>query len=84
MIDLRDREAVKAVQHNMRSCFDNPGGQEVIKLLEQVCGWYDFQETDPNRVLVAHGKRQVLATIKTMMKCSTDEIVALAKQQQGE
>lgn len=84
MINLQDRDDVKALQHNMRMAFDNPGGEEVIKFLEQVCGWYDFQETDPDKVLVAHGKRQVLATIKTMMKCSTDEIMAIAQQQQGE
>jgi len=41
----------------------------------------DFKEDDPNKILIAHGRRQVLATIKSMMKLTPDQVVALSKPQ---
>ena len=81
MINLQDIEQVKALQLNMRASLDTPQGKEVVTFLEQICGWYDFYETDPNLILINHGKRQVLATIKTLLELTPEEIVAL---KQGE
>lgn len=80
MIDLSNIEDVKMLQSNLRASLDTPQGKEVIKFLEQICGWYDFAEVDPNLILIKHGKRQVLATIKTLLECKPDEIVALTNK----
>jgi len=51
-----------------------------MKFLEQICGWYDFSEVEKDRILIAHGKRQVLATIKTLLDSTPEQIVALTKE----
>lgn len=81
MIDLTDIEDVKMLQSNLRTTLDTPQGKEVVKFLEDVCGWYDFSESDPNMILIKHGKRQVLATIKTLLTLKAEEIVALTEKE---
>lgn len=80
MIDLTNIDHVQALQATLRVTLDTPQGVELITFLEQVCGWYDFNETDPNKILIAHGKRQVLATIKTLMRLPAEQIIAMANQ----
>ena len=82
MIDLTRVEHIKGVQSNLRTLFGSPHGIEVMKFLEQICGWYDFSETDPNSIMVSHGKRQVLATIKTLIDLSSEQVHALIKQRE--
>lgn len=80
-INLSDPEQVKALQSNLRASLDSPQGKEVITFLEEICGWYDFSQTDPNSILINHGKRQVLATIKTLLRLNPDQIVALTQKE---
>ena len=82
MIDLTNIKQVKSLQGSIRIAFDSEQTKNIMPFLEQICGWYDFGATDPNAILMAHGKRQVLATIKTMLKHTPNEVVALAKQQE--
>ena len=82
MTDLKSIVAVKALQSNLRASLDMPQGKEVIVFLEEICGWYDFEETDPNMILIKHGKRAVLATIKTLLELTPDQIVAVAQQKE--
>lgn len=79
MINLADIKDVQALQASLRAVFDGPQGKEVIKFLEQIAGWYDFSSTEPNEILIAHGKRQVLATIKTLLDHNPEQIVQIAK-----
>ena len=82
MIDLTNPDDVRGLQSNLRASLDTPQGKEVIKWLEaDICGWYDFSESDPNMILIKHGKRQVLATIKTLLKLNPDQIVALSQKE---
>ena len=83
MIDLLNIDEVKALQSNLKASLDTPQGKEIIVFLEGVCGWYDFNEIDPDKILINHGKRQVLATIKTLLRLSPDQIVALTKQEEN-
>lgn len=76
MTDLKDIEQVRALQSNLRATLDTEPGKEIIKFLEQICGWYDFSETDRDKILMGHGKRQVLATIKSLLELSPEQIVA--------
>lgn len=81
MTNLQNLDEVKALQSNLRASLDTPQGHEVIAFLEQVCGWYDFAATDPDLILIGHGKRQVLATLKTLLKLSAEEIVVTVSNQ---
>ncbi len=76
-MSMSDIGYVRALQSNIRASLDTPQGKEVMAFLEDICGWYDFSELDPNMILMKHGKRQVLATIKTLLKLKPEEIVAL-------
>ena len=79
MIDLGNIDDVKALQTSLRTCLDNPNGKEVMKFLEQICGWFDFKETNTERLLVQNGKRQIVATLKTLLDLPAEQIVQIAK-----
>lgn len=74
MIDLMNTEDVKALQSNLRAVFEPDAGKEVMKFLEQICGWYDFTAIEKDQIMICHGKRQVLATLKTLMKANPEEV----------
>ena len=80
MINLENIEDVKMLQSNLRASLGTDAGKEVIVFLEQICGWYDFRETDTNRILINHGKRGILATIKTLLECTPEQIVQITKE----
>jgi hypothetical protein len=81
MIDLSNIEEVKTLQSNVRAVFSSPAGQEVLKFLELSCGWYQstFNPIDKDLTLINDGKRQVIATIKTLLDFDADVIVKIAK-----
>ena len=81
MINLSNLDDVRMLQSNLRASIDTPQGKEVVLFLEEICGWYDFSETDPDMILIKHGKRQVLATIKTLLKLNPEQIVALSNKE---
>lgn len=82
MIDLKDINQVKGLQANLRASLNTPPGKEVVSFLEEICGWYDFNETNPNIILIKDGKRQVLAMLKTLLDHPAEVIVALAQQKE--
>lgn len=82
MIDLTNINQVRQMQTELRTALGTTSGKEVIKFLEQICGWYDFRHTDPNVILMEHGKRQVLATLKTFLDFSAEQIVAMAAKEE--
>lgn len=75
---------VKGLQSNMRATFETPQGEEVMKFLEEACGWYQsvFSPVNRDLTLVQDGKRQVVATIKTLLKYDPEQIVALDKSKE--
>ena len=77
MINLKDTKEIRSLQTNMRPVFESPEGKEVMRFLEQICGWYDFSEVEPNLIQIKHGKRQVLATIKTLLECTPEQVIQL-------
>lgn len=80
---LTDLDYVKTLKGNLRATLDTEAGKEVVKFLETLCGWYDFSATETNQILIAHGKRQILATIKTLLELSPEQIVALAIEKES-
>lgn len=79
MINLADIDSVKAIQSNLRTL--PIGDKENMKVMEELCGWVDFNDTEPNIVLIKNGKRSILATIKTLLECTPDQIVALTRSE---
>ena len=79
MGNLSDPEYVKMLKSDMHATFDTPQGEEVMKFLEARCNWYDsvFNPTTPDMTLIAAGRREVLATIKTILKLSPEQIMSL-------
>ena len=82
MRELQNIEDIKALQSNLRVTLLSTPGKEVLIFLEKLCAWYDFSETDTNMILINHGKRAVLATIKTLLDCTPEQIVAITQKEQ--
>ncbi len=84
MTNMTNVNEVKALISNMRTTFDSPQGKEVMEYLEQVCGWYEsiYDPVDKDRVLINAGRREVIATIKTLLKLSPEQIVAMVKDKE--
>ena len=78
---MTDPAYVGSLKSNMHAVFDSPQGKEVMKWLEISCGWYHsvYSPQDPNMTLINDGKRQVVATIKTILELNTDQIVTMTK-----
>jgi hypothetical protein len=63
--------------------FETPQGKEIMRFLEHTCGWYRsiFSTQDRDIALINDGRRQVVATLKTLLTANAEQITALAKQQ---
>ena len=83
MSNLTNLDYVNGLQSNLRATLGTDAGKEVIKFLDGLCGWYDFSETNPDLILIAHGRRQVLATIKTLLDLKPEQIVAVALEKES-
>lgn len=86
MRDLTKVDDVKALQSDLRSVFENnASGKEVMTFLEDSCGWYVsvFDPVNRDATLVNDGRRQVVSTIKTLLRLSADDVVKVMKQQRG-
>ena len=83
-MNLLDIGYVKGLKQNMATTFETPQGKEVMEFLEASCGWYDsiFDPESRDRTLINAGRREVVATIKTFLRHSPEQIVALAQQKE--
>ena len=81
---MTDIKYVQVLKSNFHTTFDSPQGKEVMKFLEQTCSWYKsvWSPDHPDMTLINDGKRQVVATIKTILECSPEQIVNLAQQKE--
>lgn len=85
MKDLTDLDAVKALQSNLHVVFDGEPGKEIMKFLEDSCGWYIsvFDPINRDATLVNDGRRQVVSTLKTLLRLSAEDVVTVMSQQKG-
>ncbi len=81
MINLKSLAEVQQLQANLRGSLGTDAGKEVMKWLEEICGWYDFSATDTNQILMKHGARQCLATIKTLLEHPAETVVQIAQKE---
>lgn len=84
-MDLTDKIYVESLKSNFHATFDSPQGKEVIKFLEKTCCWYQstLMPGHPELSQQNDGKRQVLATIKTILELSADQIVQLTTEKEN-
>lgn len=84
-MNLTDIREVKTLQADIRQVFSTPQGESVLKFMESTCYWYEsvFDPVDRDLTLLHAGSRQVLATIKTFLKNTPEEIVALIKAKEA-
>jgi hypothetical protein len=84
MNNMTDGAYVSGLKSNMHAVFDTPQGKEILKFLELTCCWYQpvFVPQDPQMTLINDGRRQVVATIKTILELNAEQIVALAKSKE--
>ena len=82
---LTDLDEVKALQSNLRASLETPQGKEVMRFLEEACGWYEsiFDPMNRDMILINAGKREVVATLKTLLKLDASQVVELAKQKEA-
>jgi hypothetical protein len=81
VIDMTDINQVRALKANCHAVFDTPQGKEVMRFLEISCRWYQsvFTPGSPDMTLINDGKRQVVATLKTILELSPEQISQLAQ-----
>jgi hypothetical protein len=81
-MNMTDKDYVTGLKSNLHAVFDTPQGKEVMKWLEVTCSWYrsvwDAQSSD--LTLIHDGRRQVLASVKTILELNPDQIVELSKR----
>jgi hypothetical protein len=82
MRQLTDINYVKALQSDLRATLDTPHGKRVMEFLEETCGFYTsvFDPINRDVTLVNEGRRQVVATLKTLLRLTPEQIIALANQ----
>jgi len=83
-MDITNIDDVKGLQSNLHVVFDSPSGKEVMTFLEHSCGWFEsiFDPINKDRILINAGKREVIATIKTLLRLPAETIVSMAKQRE--
>jgi hypothetical protein len=82
MIDITNPDYVAGLKSNMHVTFESPTGKEVIKFLEQTCSWYDsiYTPNQPEMTLIKAGRREVLATIKTILELNIEQIIQITHE----
>lgn len=84
MRKMENVEYVRGLQSNLRITFETEAGKKVMEFLEEAVG-YDASVFDPasrENTWIQDGKRQVVATIKSLMKLSPDQVVTLANEKE--
>jgi hypothetical protein len=80
MIDLTSVDYIKALQSDLRT----PQGQAIVAFLEEACGYDNsvYVPGDPSMTLINDGKRQVVATLKSLQKLTPEQFCKLVKHKE--
>lgn len=79
MIKVESVEDFKRLKQQCHTCFEHKAGEEWLEFMEAICNWYPLpvDSSETNDIVARDARRQVLATIKTFLKCSPEELHAL-------
>jgi hypothetical protein len=82
MIDLSDPRQVQAIKSNIHATFESAHGKETMAFLEQIGSWYPniADPMDTNSIVARDANRRLIGTIKTIMACSADQIMAITQE----
>jgi len=85
MSKMTDINYIANVKSCMQIAFEGNNGDILMDFLENTCCWYQstLVPGDPEMTMVNDGKRQVLSTIKTMMRLTPEQIVALVNNKEA-
>ncbi len=74
----------RILKQNCHVVFDSTQGQEVMKYIEKIGGWYPsvWDSMETNDVIARDANRRLIGTIKTLMMLSPEQIVALTAKEQ--
>ena len=80
MIDIKSEDYIKGLQSDLRT----PQGQAIVAFLEEACGYDNsvYVPNNPDMTLINDGKRQVIATLKTLLKVTPAEFIKLVKSKE--
>ena len=83
MIDFSNRDEVVGLKSNLHATFGSPQGKEAMKFIEEIGSWYpkmtDSNET--NDIIARDANRKLIATIKTILDLSPEQIIALTNKE---
>lgn len=84
MRDLTNLDVVKTLQGNIRTTFNSPQGQEVMKFIEEIGSWYPnvYDSSDTNEIIARDANRRLIGTLKTLLDLSPEAIMLLAKREE--
>jgi len=85
MIDLKNKNDVKAIKEALDYSFNGPLGERTMKFLEQFCGFYHGGPRDDlNQLQYEAGKRDVILTLKTLThpEWNPEQIAEIYKRQE--
>lgn len=72
-------DEARALKQNIHATFGTPSGKEAMIFIEKIGGWYptykDSNET--NDIIGRDANRKLIATLKTIMELSPEQIVLL-------
>lgn len=78
-------DEAKALKSNVCATFESRPGQEAMLFIEKIGSWYPtvFDAGDTNSVIARDANRRLIGSIKTVMECSPEQIVALFERGGG-
>ena len=77
MIDLKNIDYVSQLKKDLDYVFSEGSGERVMEFLEYICGFWHpgYVPNDPTSIMLSCGKREVILSLKTIMKLSPEQIV---------
>lgn len=77
-------DQIKELQADVKAVFSTPAGERVMEYLERAGCWYEsiYDSSDPQRTLINAGRREVIATIKTLLKNLPEEIELIVNREE--
>ncbi len=75
-------DEAKTLVSNVRATFESPQGKSVMEYLEKSCYWFEsiYDNLDKDRILINAGRREVLATLKSLLVLNPEQVIALTKE----
>lgn len=77
MINVENVDEIRQLQDDLNTVFNNETGKRVMDFLEEISGQSlpIFDPSNINITLVNEGKRQIVLTIKTLLRLKPTQVV---------